>query len=70
MGFLVGVLGLVIGFIGFWGDFSADPFSVQSSSTNFDIGIAGVAVAVAAFIIQMCSRRRTRAASRSGAQTV
>jgi len=74
MGFLVGVLGLVVGFIGFWTDFSADPFSVQSSSTSFDMGIAGIAVAVAAFIVQMWPRRRARAtrraASRGGAQTV
>jgi hypothetical protein len=61
MGFLVGVLGLVVGFIGFWTDFSADPFSVQSSSTNFDIGVAGIAIAVAAFIVQMWPRRRARA---------
>jgi hypothetical protein len=74
MGFLVGVLGLVVGFIGFWADFSADPFSVQSSSTNFDIGVAGIAVAVAAFIVQMWPRRRARATRRTapggGAQTV
>ena len=74
MGFLVGVLGLVIGIIGFWADFSADPFSVQSSTTNFDMGVAGIAVAVAAFVIQMWPRRRARAlaraASRAGAQTV
>jgi hypothetical protein len=74
MGFLVGVLGLVVGFIGFWADFSADPFSVQSSSTNFDIGVAGIAVAVAAFVIQMwprsSARAARRAASRTGAQTV
>ena len=70
MGFLVGMVGLVVGFIGFWADFSADPFSVQSSSTNFDMGVAGIAVAVAAFIIQMWPRSSARAASRAGAQTV
>jgi len=74
MGFLVGLLGLVVGVIGFWADFSSDPFSVQASSTNFDMGVAGIAVAIAAFVIQMWPRSNARAArraaSRAGAQTV
>jgi len=68
MGFLVGVLGLFVGFIGFWADFSADPFSVQSSSTNFDMGIAGIAVAVVAFIVQMWPRSSARAARRAASR--
>jgi hypothetical protein len=73
MGFLVGLLGLVVGFIGFWADFSADPFSSQASSTLFDIGVAGIALAVISFIIQMwprgAARAARRAASRARAQT-
>jgi hypothetical protein len=65
MGFLVGVLGLVVGFIGFWADFSADPFLTRSSSTNFDLGVAGIAIAVFAFIIQMWPRSAARATRRA-----
>jgi hypothetical protein len=71
MGFLVGLLGLVVGVIGFWADFSADPFSGQPSSTNFDMGALGVAFAVTGFVIQMWPRSAARrAASRAGAQAV
>jgi hypothetical protein len=74
MGFLIGLLGLAVGFIGFWFDFSADPFSTQPSPAYFDIGVAGIAFAIVGFIIQMwprsAARAARRAASRAGAQTV
>jgi ABC-type antimicrobial peptide transport system permease subunit len=63
MGFLVGILGLVIGLVGFWSDFSADPFAAPPSPAWFDLGIAGIAVAVLGFIIQMRPRRRVAAKS-------
>jgi hypothetical protein len=68
MGFLVGLLGLVVGIIGFWADFSADPFSTQSSTTNFDMGAVGIAFAVVGFIIQMWPRSAARAARRAAAR--
>jgi hypothetical protein len=71
MGFLIGLFGLAVGFAGFWMDFSADPFSTQPSPAYFDIGVAGIAFAIAGFIIQMWPRSAARrAASRAGAQTV
>lgn len=71
MGFLVGLLGLVVGVIGFWADFSADPFSGQPSSINFDMGAIGVAFAITGFIIQMWPRSAARrTAARTGAQAV
>ena len=74
MGFLVGLFGLAVGFAGFLMDFSADPFSAQSSPAYFDIGVAGIAFAIVGFIIQMwprsAARVARRAASRAGAQAV
>lgn len=58
MGFLIGVFGLLIGLVGFWRDFSSDPFAAQPSPAWFDLGIAGIACAIAGFIIQMWPRRR------------
>ena len=58
MRFLVGILGLVVGFVGFWLDFSADPFATQPSPAWFDLGIAGIACAIGGFILQMWPRRR------------
>jgi hypothetical protein len=74
MGFLVGLFGLIVGFVGFWFDFSADPFSTQPSPAYFDIGVAGIAFAIVGFIIQMWPRSAIRAARRTApradAQTV
>jgi thiamine transporter ThiT len=58
MGFLIGIAGLVTGFVGFWLDFSADPFGARPSQSFFDLGIAGIALAIAGFIVQMWPRRR------------
>jgi len=58
MGFLVGIFGLIVGFAGFWLDFSADPFAAQPSLAWFELGVAGIAVAVLGFIVQMWPRRR------------
>jgi len=58
MGFLIGVSGLVIGFAGFWADFSADPFAAQPSQVWFNLGVAGLVLAVIGFIVQMWPRRR------------
>ena len=58
MGFLIGILGLVIGFVGFLFDFSADPFAAQPSPAWFDLGVAGIAIAIIGFIVQMWPRRR------------
>ena len=55
MGFLIGILGL---FVGFWSDFSADPFAAEPSPAWFGLGVAGIALAVLGFTIQMWSRRR------------
>lgn len=67
MGFLVGVLGLAAGFVGFWLDFSSDPFAAQPSPAYFDLGIGGIVVAILGFIIQMWPRRRV---ARKGPQAV
>jgi hypothetical protein len=56
MGFLIGVFGLVAGSVGFWLDFSADPFA-SSSSTDLNLGVIGIACAVAGFAIQMRPKR-------------
>jgi len=58
MGFVVGILGLAAGFIGFWLDFSADPFAAQPSVVWFDLGVGGIVLAILGFIIQMWPRRR------------
>ena len=58
MGFAVGILGLAVGFIGFWLDFSSDPFAAQPSAVWFDLGVGGVVFAILGFIIQMWPRRR------------
>jgi hypothetical protein len=58
MGFLIGLLGLVAGFFGFWLDFSADPFETQPSTAWFDLGVAGIGIAILGFIIQIWPRRR------------
>lgn len=58
MGFAVGILGLAAGFIGFWMDFSADPFAAQPSETYFNLGVGGIALAILGFIVQMWPRRR------------
>ncbi|HEX4178349.1 MAG TPA: hypothetical protein VHY57_07910 [Rhizomicrobium sp.] len=58
MGFLVGILGLVAGFFGFWQDFSADPFATEALSGWFDLGVAGIVLAILGFIVQMRPRRR------------
>jgi hypothetical protein len=63
MGFLIGLFGLATGLVGFWLDFSADPFSAQPSPAYFDIGVGGIAFAVIGFIIQMWPRRTARRAS-------
>src|ERR1700679_2423344 len=69
MGFLIGLFGLAVGFVGFWFDFSADPFPAQSSPAYFDIGVAGIAFAIAGFIIQMWPRSAARAARRAASRT-
>ena len=58
MGFLIGMFGLVVGLVGFWLDFSADPFAATPSPAWFDLGIAGITCAIGGFIIQMRPRRR------------
>lgn len=58
MGFLIGILGLSVGLVGFWSDFSADPFAAEPSPAWFGLGVAGIAVAVLGFAIQMWPRRR------------
>ena len=66
MGFLIGFFCLIVGFAGVWFDFSADPFAAQPSPAWFDLGIAGIAIAVLGFIVQMWPRRRI---ARKGPQT-
>jgi hypothetical protein len=58
MGFLIGIFGLIVGFAGFWLDFSADPFAAQPSPAWFGLGMAGIALAVLGFTVQMWPRRR------------
>ncbi|HEX4508364.1 MAG TPA: hypothetical protein VH722_21730 [Alphaproteobacteria bacterium] len=61
MGFVIGILGLAAGLIGFWFDFSADPFAAEPSAVWFDLGVGGVSLAILGFIIQMWPRRRVAA---------
>jgi hypothetical protein len=58
MGFLIGIVGLIAGFAGFWFDFSADPFAAKPPQAYFDLGVGGVALAFLGFIVQMWPRRR------------
>jgi hypothetical protein len=56
MGFLIGIAGLVMGAIGFWLDFSADPFLAAHHTATisyFGVGMLGIFVAIFGFIIQL-----------------
>ncbi|MDB5394318.1 MAG: hypothetical protein JWM91_1824 [Rhodospirillales bacterium] len=56
MGFLIGIAGLVVGAVGFWLDFSADPFLASrhlSTISYFGIGIFGILVAILGFVLQL-----------------
>jgi hypothetical protein len=58
MGFLIGIAGLVMGAIGFWLDFSTDPFLAArhaSAISYFGVGMFGIFVAILGFIIQLWS---------------
>jgi hypothetical protein len=71
MGFLIGVIGLAVGAIGFWLDFSADPFAAAHHAqaiSYYGIGVSGIFAAIIGFILQLWSPKlRLRALSRYGA---
>lgn len=72
MGFLVGINGLAVGILGFWLNFQLNPIPVSAEpldSGYFDLGVAGIMVAVLGFMTQivMNSLRRGPKAVRAKA---
>ncbi len=67
MKYLIGFIGIVVGAAGFWMDFASNPNMASDSpltSTYFDLGATGIAVATLCFMIQMVTNalpRRQRA---------
>ncbi len=58
MGFLIGIIGLAVGALGFWLDFSADPFATvhHAQAISYSgIGVSGIFVAIVGFILQLWS---------------
>jgi hypothetical protein len=64
MGFLVGVIGLAVGAVGFWLNFELNPIPVSAEpldSGYFDLGATGVLVATLGFMTEIVAYAVRRA---------